>query len=49
MSNDKKQHKVVTDSDYVPIHAIGGYLSQLGIKKKREKHEKKKHAKEDNK
>ena len=26
----------VTDANYVPIHAIGGYLSQLKIKAKKE-------------
>ena len=33
MSN-KKKHKIVTEDNYVPIHAIGGYLSQLKLKKK---------------
>ena len=35
MSNKKKQ-KIVTENNYVPIHAIGGYLSQLKLKKKKE-------------
>lgn len=35
MSN-KKKHKIVTEDNYVPIHAIGGYLSQLKLKKKKE-------------
>ena len=35
MSN-KKKHKIFTENNYVPIHAIGGYLSQLKLKKKKE-------------
>lgn len=31
------KHKVVNDSNYAPIHAIGAYISQFKLKQKLEK------------
>ena len=40
LSKMNNKLKLVNEDNYVPVHAIGGYLSQLRLKQKLEKENK---------
>lgn len=40
LSKMNNKQKLVNEDNYVPVHAIGGYLSQLRLKQKLEKENK---------